>query len=146
MEVSRCSSCRRYATNPGILPLVLNAWLAWTYLVFLGSLIAFNAYMLLLARTSSSLAASYSLVNPVVALFLGVTLGGEIVSTWEWLASGVVMVGVVLLLVDQRMSKAPLPPRKRGHERVQLIESLSHPPSIPEATAPSNASLLGNSW
>jgi drug/metabolite transporter (DMT)-like permease len=93
------------------LPLVLSAWLAWAYLVLLGSLIAFNAYMLLLARTSASLAASYSLVNPVVALCLGVTLGGEVVSTWEWLASGVVMVGIVLLLNDQRTSKAPVPPR-----------------------------------
>jgi drug/metabolite transporter (DMT)-like permease len=91
------------------LPLVLSAWLAWAYLVILGSLIAFNAYMVLLGRTSASLAASYSLVNPVVALCLGVTLGGEVVSTWEWLASGVVMVGIVLLLNDQRISKAPVP-------------------------------------
>jgi drug/metabolite transporter (DMT)-like permease len=91
------------------LPLVLSAWWAWVYLVVFGSLIAFNAYMLLLARTSTSLAASYSLVNPVVALCLGVTLGGEIVSTWEWLASGVVMVGIVLLLNDQRTRKAPVP-------------------------------------
>jgi drug/metabolite transporter (DMT)-like permease len=47
-----------------------------------GSLIAFSAYMPLLARTSATVAASYSLVNPVVALFLGVTLGAETVSTW----------------------------------------------------------------
>ena len=83
-------------------PLELNAWMAWAYLVFLGTLIAFNAYMLLLARTSASLAASYSLVNPIVALCLGVTLGGEAVSAWEWLASGVVMLGVVLLFKSQR--------------------------------------------
>lgn len=93
------------------LPLALNAWLAWGYLVVLGSLVAFNAYMLLLARTSASLAASYSLVNPVVALCLGVTLGGEVVSTWEWLASVVVMIGIVLLLNDQRVRKTPLPSR-----------------------------------
>ncbi len=76
--------------------------LAWWYLVVFGSLIAFSAYMLLLARTPASLAASYSLVNPVVALFLGVTLGGEMVSTWEWMASGIVMIGVVLLFVGRR--------------------------------------------
>src|SRR5271170_6822876 len=50
-----------------------SVWLAWSYLVVFGSLIAFSAYMLLLARTSTSLAASYSLVNPLVALLLGVT-------------------------------------------------------------------------
>ncbi len=80
----------RWPTQPSV-------WLAWSYLVVCGSLIAFNAYMLLLARTTASLAASYSLVNPVVALLLGVTWGREVVSSWEWLAAAVVMVGVVLL-------------------------------------------------
>jgi len=84
------------------LPSDSSVWFSWAYLVVFGSLIAFNAYMLLLARTSASLAASYSLVNPVVALCLGVTLGGEAVSSWEWLASGVVVVGVVLLLRGRR--------------------------------------------
>jgi drug/metabolite transporter (DMT)-like permease len=79
-----------------------SAWAAWLYLVVFGSLIAFNAYMVLLARTSASLAASYSLVNPLVALFLGVTWGGEMVSAWEWMASGVVMIGVVLLFMGRR--------------------------------------------
>jgi drug/metabolite transporter (DMT)-like permease len=76
--------------------------MAWLYLVAFGTLIAFSAYMLLLARTSSSLAASYSLVNPVVALVLGVTLGGETVSAWEWSAAGVVMLGVVILFIGRR--------------------------------------------
>jgi drug/metabolite transporter (DMT)-like permease len=83
-------------------PMQNGVCLAWWYLVVFGSLIAFSAYMLLLARTPASLAASYSLVNPVVALFLGVTLGGEMVSTWEWMASGIVMIGVVLLFVGRR--------------------------------------------
>jgi drug/metabolite transporter (DMT)-like permease len=72
---------------------------AWAYLVVFGSLIAFNAYMLLLARAPAGLAASYTFVNPVIALALGVTLGGEIVSAFEWTAAGVVLVGVVLLLI-----------------------------------------------
>jgi drug/metabolite transporter (DMT)-like permease len=83
-------------------PMDTGVWLAWWYLVVFGSLIAFSAYMLLLARTSASLAASYSLVNPVVALLLGVTLGGESVSAWEWAASGIVLIGVVLLFSGRR--------------------------------------------
>ena len=79
-----------------------GAWLAWGYLVVFGSLIAFSAYMILLAKTPSSIAASYSLVNPVVALLLGVTLGGETVSAWEWMAATVVMSGVVLLFFGRR--------------------------------------------
>jgi drug/metabolite transporter (DMT)-like permease len=83
-------------------PTQTGVWLAWWYLVVFGSLIAFSAYMLLLARTKASLAASYSLVNPVVALLLGVTLGGESVSMWEWIASGIVVIGVVLLFSGRR--------------------------------------------
>jgi len=83
-------------------PTQASAWMAWVYLVVFGTLIAFSAYMLLLARTSASLAASYSLVNPVVALFLGVTLGSETVSTWEWMAAGVVLSGVVILFLGRR--------------------------------------------
>jgi drug/metabolite transporter (DMT)-like permease len=86
-------------------PIQTGVWLAWWYLVVFGSLIAFSAYMLLLARTTSSIAASYSLVNPVVALFLGVTLGGETVSSWEWIAAGVVMIGVVLLFSGRRQTR-----------------------------------------
>jgi drug/metabolite transporter (DMT)-like permease len=41
-------------------------------------------------------------VNPVIAMLLGVTLGGEVVTHSEWLAAGVVLVGVVLLLVGRR--------------------------------------------
>jgi drug/metabolite transporter (DMT)-like permease len=87
-------------------PTQTGSWAAWLYLVVFGSLIAFNAYMLLLARTTSSLASSYTLVNPLVALFLGVSWGGESVSTWEWISSGVVMIGVVLLFAGRRKSDA----------------------------------------
>ena len=83
------------------LPAQPGVWLAWSYLVVFGSLIAFSAYMLLLARTSMSVAASYTLVNPVVALFLGVTLGHETVTAWEWCASAVVMMGVVILFTGR---------------------------------------------
>jgi drug/metabolite transporter (DMT)-like permease len=85
----------RWTTDAG-------AWAAWGYLVVFGTLIAFTAYMVLLARTSGSLAASYSLVNPVVALLLGVTLGRETVSPWEWLSAGVILVGVVMLFAGRR--------------------------------------------
>ncbi len=83
-------------------PVLLSAWLSWGYLVVFGSLIAFSAYLLLLARTSSTLAASYALVNPVVGLLLGVTLGNEVISLWEWSACAVILGGVVLLLLGQR--------------------------------------------
>jgi drug/metabolite transporter (DMT)-like permease len=74
------------------------AVLAWWYLVVFGSLIAFNAYMLLLSRASAALASSYSFVNPVIAMLLGVAVLGEAVTGFEWAAAGVVLAGVVLML------------------------------------------------
>jgi drug/metabolite transporter (DMT)-like permease len=75
---------------------------AWLYLLVFGSLVAFNAYMLLLSRTSAALASSYSFVNPIIALALGVAVGGETVTPQEWLAAGIVLTGVALLLWQRR--------------------------------------------
>ncbi|MDM0041906.1 EamA family transporter [Variovorax sp. J22G21] len=71
---------------------------AWFYLVVFGSLIAFNAYMVLLARAPAALASSYTLVNPVIAMLLGVLIAGETVTGFEWGAVVVILVGVLLLL------------------------------------------------
>ncbi len=79
-----------------------SATLAWIYLVVFGSLIAFNAYMYLLAHVSAGLASSYTFVNPVIGLALGVLWGGEVVSGFEWLAAGVVLTGVIVLLSARR--------------------------------------------
>ena len=76
-------------------PLALAAWL---YLVVFGSLIAFNAYMVLLARASTAVASSYTFVNPVIAMLLGVGVAGESVTAGEWTAVTVVLAGVLLLL------------------------------------------------
>jgi drug/metabolite transporter (DMT)-like permease len=79
-------------------PQPLAAW-AWVYLVVFGSLLAFNAYMVLLARTSAGLAASYTFVNPIIAMLLGITLGNETITGHEWLAAAIILSGVILLLV-----------------------------------------------
>ena len=75
---------------------------AWFYLVVFGSLVAFNAYMVLLARAPAALASSYTLVNPVIAMLLGVWVAGETVTGFEWGAVAVILAGVLLLLWKQR--------------------------------------------
>ena len=85
---------------------------AWAYLVIFGSLIAFTAYMTLLSRTRAALATSYTFVNPVIALLLGIGFGGETVRPREWLAAGIVILGVVTLMLGKR---APEAPRTAGH-------------------------------
>ncbi|NVM91645.1 drug/metabolite exporter YedA [Variovorax sp. SG517] len=75
---------------------------AWAYLVVFGSLIAFNAYMVLLARAPAALAASYTFVNPVIAMLLGVWIANEAVTRFEWYAVVVVLAGVLLMLFKRR--------------------------------------------
>ncbi len=82
-------------------PEPLAAW-SWVYLIVFGSLLAFNAYMVLLSRVSAALAASYTFVNPVIALGLGIWLGGETVTQFEWLAAAIITTGVVLLVLGRR--------------------------------------------
>ena len=83
-------------------PPQLLASVAWMYLVVFGSLIAFTAYMTLLARTGVALATSYSFVNPIIALLLGIAFGGEAVTRQEWLAASVVVIGVVTLVIGKQ--------------------------------------------
>ena len=70
---------------------------AWAYLVVFGSLVAFSAYLYLLAHASPALATSYAFVNPVIALALGVLLAHEALTGGEWLACGVILLGVFLI-------------------------------------------------
>jgi drug/metabolite transporter (DMT)-like permease len=74
----------------------------WLYLVVAGSLVGFSAYMVLLQRTSAALASSYTFVNPVIGLLIGVWVGGELITGLEWVAAGVISAGVVLLLLGRR--------------------------------------------
>lgn len=83
-------------------PLDVRAVASWVYLVIAGSVVAYTAYMVLLERTTATLASSYTYVNPLIGLLLGVTLGGELITSFEWLACGVVLGGVVLLLAGRR--------------------------------------------
>jgi drug/metabolite transporter (DMT)-like permease len=86
-------------------PQPLAAW-SWVYLIVFGSLLAFNAYMVLLSRVSAALASSYTFVNPVIALALGIWLGDETVTPFEWIAAGVITAGVVLLVLGRQPVKA----------------------------------------
>ncbi len=64
----------------------VRSWMAWVYLLSLGTLVALNAYLWLLQNTTAALAGSYSFVNPAVALLVGVVLGGERLTGWVYAA------------------------------------------------------------
>jgi drug/metabolite transporter (DMT)-like permease len=75
---------------------------AFAYLVVFGSIIGYSAALYLLRNASAAVATSYAYVNPVLALALGATLGGEKLGASAVLSGLLVVSGVVLLLTEPR--------------------------------------------
>lgn len=78
-----------------------SAVVALLYLVVLGSLIGFSAYLFLLRTIPASRVATYAYVNPIVALALGAWLGGETVGLSTIVAAAVSLAGVYLSVSDR---------------------------------------------
>mgnify|MGYP005841707301 CR=1 FL=1 len=76
--------------------------LALLYLITFGSLVAMSAYYYLLKKVSPTLATSYSFVNPAFALFLGVALGGEVLTGSALVALPIILIGLAFVFRAQR--------------------------------------------
>ncbi|HEY0710078.1 MAG TPA: drug/metabolite exporter YedA [Polyangia bacterium] len=87
-------------------PPPLRAALAFAYLVVFGSLVAFSAYNYLLQHAPGPVATSYGYVNPVIAVILGTTLGGERLRATTLLAGALVVIGVVTIMRGARRAAA----------------------------------------
>jgi len=79
----------------------VRGWLALGYLVVFGSIIAFSAYVYLLANVRPAAATSYAFVNPAVAVLLGVAFAGEHIGWPEALAMAVIIGAVLLISLPQ---------------------------------------------
>ncbi len=75
-----------------------SSLLAVGYLTIMGTLVANNCYSYLIAHVSAHKVSTYALVNPVIALALGVVILGEKVSMAMLVASAMVLLGVALIL------------------------------------------------
>jgi drug/metabolite transporter (DMT)-like permease len=76
----------------------LRAGVALLYLIVGGSLIAFTAYVWLLARMPATRVASHAYVNPVVAVALGYFVAGEELTVRTLLAAVLIVLSVFLIL------------------------------------------------
>jgi len=72
--------------------------LALGYLVVVGSLVGFSAYVWLLRAAPTSLVATYAYANPIVAVALGWALLGEQVTLQMAVAGAAIVVSVALIL------------------------------------------------
>ncbi|VFS60790.1 Uncharacterized inner membrane transporter yedA [Leminorella grimontii] len=84
----------------------LSGFMAVGYLALFGSIIAINAYMYLIRNVPPAIATSYAYVNPVVAVLLGTSLGGESLSSTEWIALGIIILAVVLVTLGKYLFPA----------------------------------------
>ncbi len=79
-----------------------RSWLALFYLAAFGSALGFSAYVYLLKHSNATHVSTYAFVNPVVALLLGWSLGGESLSLRTILASAVILSAVILVITGRR--------------------------------------------
>jgi drug/metabolite transporter (DMT)-like permease len=75
-----------------------KSWLALLFLTVFGSIVAYSAYQYLLKTVRPLVASSNTFVNPIVAFVLGISLAGETVTSTEYAALAVILVGVFLVL------------------------------------------------
>ncbi|MDP1659907.1 MAG: drug/metabolite exporter YedA [Methylotenera sp.] len=75
-----------------------KSWGAMLFLVVLGSLATYSAYQYLLKTVRPLVASSNTFVNPIVAFIVGIWFANEHVTTTEFIALGVILVGVFLVL------------------------------------------------
>jgi drug/metabolite transporter (DMT)-like permease len=79
-----------------------RTWIALAYLVVFGSVIAFTAYVWLVANAPISFVATYAYVNPVVAVFLGWLVLSEPLTGAVLAGGGIVVLAVALVIGAER--------------------------------------------
>jgi drug/metabolite transporter (DMT)-like permease len=82
----------------------LKSALGLVYLIVLGSIVAFSAYIWLLRVSTPARVSTYAYVNPVVAVFLGWALAGEALTTRMMVAAAVIVSGVALITLAPKQT------------------------------------------
>ena len=95
------------------------SWIAFVYLVLVGSVVAYSAYVWLLARAPLSLVTTYAYVNPAVAVGLGALFLGEPL-TVSVVVGGAVIIGAVALVITSESRSRRRGPPGRGDGAVPL--------------------------
>jgi drug/metabolite transporter (DMT)-like permease len=94
-----------------------RTWLALSYLIVFGSVVAFSAYVWVVANAPISLVATYAYVNPVIAVLLGWIVLDESVTATMLLGGGIVVASVAVVIGSERRGREPLPPVEPGCEQ-----------------------------
>ena len=79
---------------------------ALIYLIIAGSVLGFAAYHWLLDTVPTTQVTTYTFVNPVVAVLLGSTIGGETLTPRTLVAAAIIIVAVALITTAKARSSA----------------------------------------
>jgi drug/metabolite transporter (DMT)-like permease len=93
---------------------------AWIYLTVMGSMLGYTCYQYLLTHVDATKVATSSYVNPVVAILLGVTLGGEALNSHIGLATLLLVPGVALVVTAPAAVTVEPPPSGGGDPTLPL--------------------------
>jgi drug/metabolite transporter (DMT)-like permease len=75
---------------------------ALLYLVIVGSLLGFSAFVWLLGRMPATRVASHAYINPVVAVALGYFFAGEVVTVRMLCGTALIVASVALILIEDK--------------------------------------------
>jgi drug/metabolite transporter (DMT)-like permease len=96
------------------IPAAFAAWhwhtvISFVYLVTCASILAFTSYTWLIHHEPATRVASYAYVNPLIALIVGVTLGGERVSALQAAGATLIILGVVVTMLSKMNARVTRP-------------------------------------
>jgi drug/metabolite transporter (DMT)-like permease len=84
------------------------AWIALLYLIVLGSIVGFTAYVWLIHHQSPTKVGTYAYVNPVIAVLLGYFLAGEPLGARTILGTLFILISVVVITTTPARKPAPI--------------------------------------
>lgn len=95
-----------------------ESWLGFAFLVLLGSLVGYSAYVWLLQVVRAELVATYAFVNPIVAVVLGTLIAGEEFTARTAVVAAIIVIAVALVVTAPKprpeAAKAPQPSTAAG--------------------------------
>src|ERR1043166_3212964 len=83
---------------------------SFIYLVFIGAVIGYTAYIWLLRHCDPAKVTTYAYVNPIVAVLLGTFFAGEILTMRTLIAAGFIIGSVALVTTAQQLRARVEPP------------------------------------
>jgi hypothetical protein len=82
--------------------------LAFGFLVFFGSIVAFTSYIWLLGKVNPGRVSTYAYVNPMVAVFLGWAFYSEPISGRTLIAAAIILLAVMIITLSPNRARAAL--------------------------------------